>query len=180
MSDITWEKTPENAKAANSFINSRAKYLFIGLVLLGAVAYLLVSGTATARYYITVDELITDADKVGKNVRVAGAVDGETINFDPDTQILSFTVVNIPSDNDAIRDQGGLANVLHNALENPQSTRMEIVWHNAEMPDLLQHEAQAIMSGTLREDGVFQANEVLLKCPTRYSDDVPQQIASES
>ncbi|NJL57955.1 cytochrome c maturation protein CcmE [bacterium] len=33
------------------------------------------------------------------------------------------------------------------------------------MPDLLQHEAQAILTGTLGDDGVFYATELLLKCP---------------
>ena len=179
MTDATWEKNPANVNAARAYLNSRAKYLVIGLILLGAVAYLLVTGTATARYYITVDELVLEADNMGKNVRVAGAVDGDTIQFDPETSTLSFTVVNIPNDNDAIRDQGGLGNVLHNALNDPSATRMQVEWAQGEWPDLLQHEAQAIMTGKLDENGVFHANEVLLKCPTRYSDDVPEQVVSQ-
>ena len=179
MTEATWEKNPANAQAARSFLNSRAKYLAIGMILLLGVGYLLVTGTATGRYYITVDELVLDASNQGKNVRVAGAVDGETIQFDPETSTLSFTVVNIPNDNGTIRDQGGLGNVLHNALQNPNSTRMHVEWDQGEWPDLLQHEAQAIMTGTLDENGVFHANEVLLKCPTRYSDDVPEQVVSQ-
>ena len=176
MSELTWEKNEQTASVARSFLDSRARYLIIGVALLGIVAYLVVSGTATGRYYITVDELISQPENVGKNVRVAGAVDGSTIQFNPDTQVLSFTVVNIPNDNDAIQEAGGLAEVLHTALESPDATRMNIVWENAELPDLLQHEAQAIMSGKLDENGVFHASEVLLKCPTRYSDDVPDQV----
>lgn len=176
MTDATWEKNPANVGAARAYLNSRAKYLVIGLILLGAVGYLLISGTATGRYYITVDELVLNADNMGKNVRVAGAVDGDTIRFDPETSTLSFTVVNIPNDNEAIRDAGGLANVLHNALQDPASTRMQVVWAKGEWPDLLQHEAQAIMTGRLDENGIFHANEVLLKCPTRYSDSVPEQV----
>jgi cytochrome c-type biogenesis protein CcmE len=42
-------------------------------------------------------------------------------------------------------------------------------------PDLLQHEAQAIMTGRLGEDGKFFADELLLKCPTKYEDAVPEQ-----
>jgi cytochrome c-type biogenesis protein CcmE len=38
----------------------------------------------------------------------------------------------------------------------------------------LKHEAQAIVTGTLGEDGVFYADELLLKCPTRYQEEVPQ------
>ena len=44
------------------------------------------------------------------------------------------------------------------------------------MPDLLQNEAQAILTGQLGADGVFYADELLLKCPTRYEEAVPQQV----
>ena len=43
------------------------------------------------------------------------------------------------------------------------------------MPDLLQNEAQAIMTGKMGEDGVFYATELLLKCPTKYEEAVPEQ-----
>jgi cytochrome c-type biogenesis protein CcmE len=42
-------------------------------------------------------------------------------------------------------------------------------------PDLLRNEAQAIMTGHLGEDGIFYAEELLLKCPTRYEEAVPEQ-----
>ena len=42
-------------------------------------------------------------------------------------------------------------------------------------PDLLRHEAQAIMTGEMGEDGIFYADELLLKCPTKYEEAVPEQ-----
>jgi len=42
-------------------------------------------------------------------------------------------------------------------------------------PDLLKNEAQAIMSGRINENGVFEATELLLKCPSRYEEAVPNQ-----
>jgi cytochrome c-type biogenesis protein CcmE len=45
------------------------------------------------------------------------------------------------------------------------------------MPDLLQDEAQAIMTGLLGDDGVFYADELLLKCPTKYEEAVPGQAS---
>ncbi len=42
-------------------------------------------------------------------------------------------------------------------------------------PDLLRNEAQAIMTGHLGEDGIFYAEELLLKCPTKYEEAVPAQ-----
>jgi len=46
------------------------------------------------------------------------------------------------------------------------------------LPDLLRHEAQAIVTGKLGEDGIFHADELLLKCPTKYEEAVPEQSAS--
>jgi cytochrome c-type biogenesis protein CcmE len=40
---------------------------------------------------------------------------------------------------------------------------------------LLRDEAQAIMTGKLGEDGIFYADELLLKCPTKYQEAVPGQ-----
>jgi cytochrome c-type biogenesis protein CcmE len=42
-------------------------------------------------------------------------------------------------------------------------------------PDLLRNEAQAIVTGSVGADGVFHAEELLLKCPTRYEEAVPEQ-----
>jgi cytochrome c-type biogenesis protein CcmE len=40
---------------------------------------------------------------------------------------------------------------------------------------MLKDEAQAIITGHLGEDGVFHADELLLKCPSHYEDAVPDQ-----
>jgi cytochrome c-type biogenesis protein CcmE len=44
-------------------------------------------------------------------------------------------------------------------------------------PDLMRDEAQAIITGHLGGDGVFQADELLLKCPTKYEEAVPAQAS---
>lgn len=177
MAEIQWEKHEGLLDSRLVKRNHRWKFLVVGVAILVAIAYLLIS-TGGGRYYVTVDELVNDANMLEKNVRVAGAVLGDPV-FDPDAQTLTFTVVNIPNDNDEIREQGGLAEVLHNAVENPDATRMTVIAHDKEIPDLLQHEAQAIMSGKLQNEGgkyVFYADEIMLKCPTRYEEDVPEQV----
>jgi cytochrome c-type biogenesis protein CcmE len=57
----------------------------------------------------------------------------------------------------------------------PNANRVDVVYIGP-MPDLLRHEAQAIVTGRLGEDGVFNADELLLKCPTRYEDEIPAQV----
>ena len=64
--------------------------------------------------------------------------------------------------------------VLHQAVIDPTRSRMKVVYTGPK-PDLLRDEAQAIMTGKLGEDGVFYADELLLKCPTKYEEAVPEQ-----
>ena len=155
--------------------SSRLKFVIGGLLIVAAVVYLIYSSTAaSAQYFLTVDEVALKGDEVyDRDLRVSGAVIGDTIEYDPQTLTLRFTVAHIPGDNDEIEAQGGLAIVLHNAVENP--SQLLEVEYNGPMPDLLQNEAQAIMTGRLGEDGVFHADELLLKCPTKYDEAVPDQ-----
>jgi cytochrome c-type biogenesis protein CcmE len=59
-------------------------------------------------------------------------------------------------------------------VTDPSRARIKVVYVGPK-PDLLRNEAQAIMTGRLGEDGVFYAEELLLKCPTRYEEAVPEQ-----
>jgi len=138
--------------------------------------YLIASSTsAAAQYYLTVDELRADPSAAqGRDLKISGAVDGETIAYEPETLTLRFAIANVPGDLAEIDDAGGLAAVLHEAVSDPQATRL-MVEYVGPKPDLLRHEAQAIVTGRLGEDGVFHADELLLKCPTRYEESVPQQ-----
>jgi cytochrome c-type biogenesis protein CcmE len=178
MAEIQWEKTSVSPQATTARRSGRWKFLVIGLVMLIAMGYLLYNSVG-ARYYVTVDDLVNDQDMIGKTVRVSGAVVGDPV-FDPETNTLSFVVANIPNSNDEIRDQGGLALVLHNAVNDPSATRLQVRAHDQEIPDLLQNEAQAIMSGRLENVGgvmVFNADQITLKCPTRYQEEVPNQVS---
>ena len=83
--------------------------------------------------------------------------------------MLNFTVANVDS------DTGDLATSLYQVVNNPRATRLNVYIDNEVMPDLLQHEAQAIMTGALGEDGMFYATELLLKCSIRYGEAVPGQ-----
>jgi cytochrome c-type biogenesis protein CcmE len=94
---------------------------------------------------------------------------GDTIQYDPETLTIEFTVAHIPAQFD------DLAKALHDAAENPNATRIPVVVKNQVKPDLLQHEAQAILEGELGEDGIFYATGLLLKCPSRYEEAAPNQ-----
>lgn len=152
------------------------KFVIGGVLILGAVVFLIWSSTAAnAEYFLTIDELNAKGSGViDKNLRVSGAVIGDSIQYDAQNLTLSFDVAHVPADNLAIETEGGLAEVLHQAVMDPSRARMKVVYVGPK-PDLLRNEAQAIMTGHLGSDGVFYAEELLLKCPTRYEEAVPEQ-----
>ncbi len=157
----------------------RAKFLIGGGLIVAAIIYLIASSTqAAAQYYLTVDEVAARGNEMlGRDLKVAGAVIGDSIAYEADTLTLRFTIVNVPGDMDEIERAGGLAEALHRAVSDPNARHLQVVYVGP-MPDLLRDEAQAIMTGSIQADGVFHADELLLKCPTRYEEAVPEQAAS--
>lgn len=156
---------------------SQRKFIIGGLIILAAVVYLIVTSTvAGAQYFYTVDELIARGpDAVGQPARLTGAVLGSDIQYNPETLRLTFTIVQLPADQDLVNEAGGLAEALHEAVIDESRSRLQVVYVGVK-PDLLRNEAQAIVTGELGEDGVFYANELLLRCPTRYEEALPAQV----
>ena len=157
----------------------RTKFFLGGALILAAVVYLIFSSTqASAEYFMTVDEVKAEGTSVvGKSLRLSGAVLGDTIQYDSETLTLTFDVAHVSGDNLEIEEEGGLAQVLADAVNDPTRQRVSIVYVGPK-PDLLRGEAQAIMTGKLGDDGVFYADELLLKCPTKYEEAVPEQAES--
>jgi cytochrome c-type biogenesis protein CcmE len=174
MTGITWEKTGQPAQVLPRS-KQRSQFLLGGVLMLAAVAYLIISGTASgARYFITIDELVKNPEYIGQTVRVTGAVIGDSIQYDTRNIILDFTVVHIPTETQ------NLALTLHQAVKNETASRISVNLVGQVKPDLLKHEAQAILTGKLGEDGIFYADELLLKCPSRYEEDAPDQVQAGS
>ena len=157
------------------------KFIIGGLVIVAAIVYLMVSSLqANVQYFLTVDEVLEkqqSGELSGRNIRLSGAVLGDTIHYDMDKLELSFTIVHVPGDIDLVDEEGGLAAALHNAVKDPTRSQLQVVYYGAR-PDLLQDEAQAILTGAMLANGVFEADELLLKCPTKYEGSVPDQIES--
>jgi len=102
---------------------------------------------------------------------------GSSITYDAKTLTITFEMANVSNDNKTIEAAGGLAEALHQAVINPNAARIQVVYVGPK-PDLLKDEAQAIVTGKLGADGVFHADELLLKCPTRYQNALPSQAAA--
>lgn len=152
------------------------KFVIGGVMILAAVVVLIwTSTTQSAEYFYTIDELnAKGVSAVDRSMRVSGAVIGDSIQYDAQSLTLSFEVAHVPADNLAIESEGGLAEVLHQAVLDPSRSRIKVVYVGPK-PDLLRNEAQAIMTGRMGQDGIFYAEELLLKCPTRYEEAVPEQ-----
>jgi cytochrome c-type biogenesis protein CcmE len=175
MTQTTWEKPAGVESIPISSQRGRWKFIIGGILIFAAVGYLIYSGTAAgARLFVTVDDLLHKSEYAGKTVRIAGAVLGDSIKYDSENLIVEFTLVNIPQ-------EGGedLAKVLHDAVNNPNASRIPVRVENEAKPDLLQNEAQAILTGKLGSDGIFHASELLLKCPSRYQAADPNQAVAQ-
>ena len=161
-------ESPKHSFKVNKFV--------VGGLLMSIAFILLITASlkGNTQYYLTVSELL--AGKAGRetNLRISGVVLGDTIHYDPVSLTLSFTIANIPGDNQEIEKAGGLALVLHQAANNPNAAKLQVIYHG-EKPDLLKNEAQAIMTGSMGSDGIFIVQELLLKCPSRYEDSLPAQ-----
>jgi cytochrome c-type biogenesis protein CcmE len=155
------------------------KFIAGMIVIAAAVIYLIVSSTqASAEYFLTVDEVLArKAELTGKNIRLSGVVLGDSIHYDPDSLTLTFNIAHITGNNADLEKAGGLAAVLHEAAIDPSRNKITVVYKGVK-PDLMKDEAQAIVTGKLAADGTFTANEVLMKCPTKYEQAVPGQVAT--
>ena len=161
-------------------MKGKMKFIVAGLLMVTTVVYLILTSTgSTAHYFLTIEEIEEmGKEAMDRRLTVSGAVLGDTIDYDLSEPRLTFTIVQVPGDPREVERAGGLAKVLHDAVNDPGAPRIEVVYEDVK-PDLLQHETQAIIRGELGTDGRFHADEVLLKCPTRYEEGLPGQ-AEES
>lgn len=152
---------------------TRVKFLIGGLILLAAVAYLIFSTLSNQQeYFITVGAMTAGQERyVDKSARISGVVLGDTIEYDG--HILSFIIADIPEGTGKVQD-ANWESILHAAATDPNTPRIKVVLIDQPKPDLLKDEAQAIVTGKLGEDGIFYADELLLKCPTRYQEAAPE------
>jgi len=154
MADTTWTTTGDEALFPAK--SNRLKFVVGGVLLVAAIVYLVVNAmSGNTQLYKTVDEYYAEQNQLmGRDLRVAGFVIGDSITFtqiDATTSRLEFDIV------DDINNPG---------------QRLHVVAMNEPKPDLLQHEAQALVEGSANETGEFISNPggLLLKCPTRYEE----------
>ena len=135
------------------------RFIIGGMLLLafvGFLAFMMVRATTTTgAYFMTVSELLSSSNIQGERVRVNGNVVAGTEDWNAQEITLKF----------GISDEG-------------DNKQLPIVFYGPR-PDNFQRAASAIVEGELLPDGTFQADTLLLKCPSRYEEE-PSEVFAKS
>jgi cytochrome c-type biogenesis protein CcmE len=131
-------------------VKKQSRFVAGALVLVGVVGYLAVTGMKDSMmYYYTPDELAAkvaaDPSARALGAKVGGRVVPGSVQYDPRTLDLRFTIVDIAS--------GRTTYPVH---------------HNGPLPDTFEEGRDVVVEGRLDANGAFQATTVLTKCGSRY------------
>jgi len=123
------------------------------LVIVGCVVMLIVSGfQETSMYYFTVTELeAREAEFVGQKIKLAGKVVPGSIKRDDASLNLEFEIW---------QPEGEATQVA--------SGHTKVVQYTGIVPDTFRDESDVILEGVTGKDGVFVADHLLAKCPSKY------------
>ena len=118
------------------------RWIALGAVLAACVGYLVISATAgSAQYYETIGELRAHPAS-GADVRVVGTVQ-----------------------DDVVRSDGGL-HLRFTAADGGQTMPVD---YRGTVPDIFKPGVQVVVQGRMGGDGVFHAQLLEAKCPSRFS-----------
>ena len=120
-------------------------FILGGLVILGAVIYLVYANTqANAVYYMTVSELRNCTTCTTQSVRVAGTVLKGSVVRDDAKQQIRFMI------------------------SDTSSSRPLAVMYSGIVPDIFAPGIQVVVEGHYTGQGPFQAQTLLAKCPSKF------------
>jgi cytochrome c-type biogenesis protein CcmE len=141
---------------AGSKANKKIKFIVGGVVIVLAIAYLIYTGIqSSSAYFLTVGELQAQSVAMaGRTVRVSGMVDADTIAFNNKDLILDFEIMG----------EGG--------------ERLPVTFKGPK-PDQMREGAEAIVEGKF-DGNNFDAQTLLLKCPSRYEEGTIEEIQVEA
>ena len=122
----------------------RKKFLIGGIIIVLALGYLTYTGfESSATYYYTVSEFIERGSSIhGENVRVNGQVAADSVEKESGGLILRFTII----------EAGNSLPVVYQGV----------------IPDAFKVGSDVVIEGHLNSAGIFQANTILTKCPSKY------------
>jgi len=124
----------------------KKRFILGGLIIVLAISYLGYTGfKSSATYYYTVSEFTEQRGAVnGENVRVNGQVVDGSIEKNITERTLRFNIID---------------------LEGKDS--LSVVYQGI-VPDAFKAGREVVVEGNLISSGVFEANNILTKCPSKY------------
>lgn len=128
----------------------RWSFLIAGIAIGGAILYLVIANTSSsARYYMTVGELRACTSCGTQDVRVAGTVVDGSVVRDAASQTVRFSVA-----------------------DGTTGAKALPVVYGGVVPDVFKAGVQVVVEGHL-QNGVFHANNLLAKCPSKFQSATP-------
>ena len=124
--------------------DQRLRTIIGGLVILAAIAFLVFRGVqSSAVYYLTVEELRAKSSAVyGQTVRLAGALDKDSIERDDRNLIYRFNVLG----------EGEALPVVYTGI----------------VPDTFGVGEGVVVEGEVTPEGIFRAHTLFVQCPSKY------------
>jgi cytochrome c-type biogenesis protein CcmE len=137
-----------DASARANRPNKNLKFIIGGVVIVGLIVYLIFSAVQSAgAYYREVGEVLGQQSALnGKMLRVSGNIVTDSITYNAPTLDLNFKISD-PKD---------------------ASKQILIHFHGVKPDQMDRPGSSAIVDGKLLSNGTVDANELMLKCPSRY------------
>jgi len=128
----------------------RTRFLVLGTVVALAFGYMIYAAfPGNALYFLTVSELIDKAEvHDGRTVRVSGKLVEGSFHREKGSTTASFVIEDKETELAGQRLTAAYVGVLPDLFFNPHS--------------------EVILEGSYRDDQVFQADHILVKCPSKY------------
>lgn len=126
-------------------LSSRQAKLLIGglIIILVLTAWVFLNLGRPFTYYLTLSELRAQGPSP-RRIRVSGTIVGESIQWHPEALELIFDIAD-GEDRLAVRYRGS-------------------------RPDMFRDGAEAVVEGRYLPEGHFEADRLLLKCPSKYQE----------
>jgi len=121
-----------------------AKYIIGGIIIVLFVVWGGYSFMQTTIQYVSIDEART----AERTVQVMGKIDFDVVNFNAEQQRLEFAIYDAEATNEAT------------------AKRMPVVYHGV-VPGNFEQATSVVLKGK-SSDGVFEAEQMLVKCPSKY------------
>lgn len=127
-------------------------WIVLILVAIGGLSFIMFDGADSETYFFEVDKAVAQASEIkGKVIRIKGTVEPGSI----------------------VRTKGKLGTTFRIAAKG-QSI---LVHYDKAMPDTFEEDREIVAQGMVSNTLEMKADEVVVKCPSRYEEQAPTQAA---